>query len=155
ERIGLKQFWERAETVLSVGQLRVPDRRREAVALLDVFEARQWQLRVVFVCGLVERLFPLYHREDPILPDQTRLKLGLQTAADRQQEERFLYDLAATRATGQTIFSNARFNEKGEEALPSFFLDHEPPSLGPVRVRPASSREVPARPQAPIQERAQ
>jgi ATP-dependent helicase/DNAse subunit B len=153
--VGLKQFWECAETAIAVTPLRVRDRRRDAVALLDVFEARQWQLRVVFVCGLVERFFPLYHREDPILGDQVRANLGLPTAADRQNEERFLFDLAVSRATDETVLSYARFNEKGDPVLPSFFLDHEPEALPSRRVRPEPSRPVEARPSAIIQGPAQ
>ncbi len=151
-RLGLKEFWQRAETVLAETPLRIPDRRRDAVALLDVFEARQWQLRVVFVCGLAERLFPHYHREDPILGDLARTRLGLSVAKERQAEERFLFDLATSRATQETVLSYARYNEKGDEQLASFFLDHAPPPLSGARMRPAPSREVYAGSTAPIQE---
>ena len=128
--------------MLAETPLRIPDRRRDAVALLDVFEARQWQLRVVFVCGLAERLFPHYHREDPILGDRARARLGLSIAKERQEEERFLFDLAASRATEETVLSYARYNEKGDEQLASFFLDQAPPALSGARMRPAPSREV-------------
>ncbi len=151
-RIALKEFWQRAETVLAETPLRIPDRRRDAVALLDVFEARQWQLRVVFVCGLAERLFPHYHREDPILGDRARTRLGLSVAKERQAEERFLFDLATSRATQETVLSYARYNEKGDEQLASFFLDHAPAPLSGARMRPAPSREVYSGSPAPIQE---
>ena len=150
DRLSLKEFWQRAETVLAETPLRVPDRRRDAVALLDVFEARQWQLRVVFLCGLAERIFPHYHREDPILGDRARARMGLPTAQERQREERFLFDLASSRATEETVLSYARFNEKGDDVLGSFFLDHAPPTLSGARMRPEPSREVPARSPAPI-----
>src|SRR5205085_4096689 len=94
-RCALAEFWKQVETALSLEQLRVPDARRNVVHVMDAYEARQWELPVVFVCGLIERHFPQYHREDPIL--------GLVSAADRQLEERFLYDLATTRATEQTV----------------------------------------------------
>jgi ATP-dependent helicase/DNAse subunit B len=152
DRLGLKQFWQRAETVLAETPLRIPDRRRDAVALLDVFEARQWQLRVVFVCGLAERLFPHYHREDPVLGDRARSRLGLSIAKDRQIEERFLFNLATSRATEETVLSYARYNEKGDEQLASFFLEQAPPALPGARMRPAPSREVYTGPPAPIQE---
>ena len=150
-RLGLKQFWQRSETVLAEMPLRIPDRRRDAVALLDVFEARQWQLRVVFVCGLAEKLFPRYHREDPILGDRARARLGLSIASDRQGEERFLFDLAKSRATEETVLSYARYNEKGDEQLASFFLDHGPAALSGERMRPEPRREVFPQPPAPIQ----
>ena len=151
-RIQLKEFWQKADTVLSIAQVRVRDRRRNAVALLDVFEARQWQLRVAFVPGMMERLFPHYHREDPILGDVARDRLGLSTAAKRQQEERFLFNVATSRATDQIVLSYPRFNEKGDEVLPSFFWDHEPAPLPTQRVRPAPENEVRMAARAPIQD---
>jgi ATP-dependent helicase/DNAse subunit B len=76
----------------------------------------------VFVCGLVERYFPQYHREDPLLSDAARRQAGLKTSEDRQAEEQFLFDLAVTRATDELILSYPRLDDRGEETLPSFFL---------------------------------
>ena len=80
-------------------------------------------LPIVFVCGLVERHFPQYHREDPLLNDAARRRAGLATSFDRQREEKFLFELATTRATEQLILSYPQFNERGDEAIPSFFLE--------------------------------
>jgi ATP-dependent helicase/DNAse subunit B len=102
----LQEFWASVEAALTAEKLRVPDRRRNVVNVLDVYEARQWELPIAFVCGLTERHFPQYHCEH-----------------DRQIEERFLFDLATTRATEQTILSYARFNDKGDPQLRSFFLE--------------------------------
>jgi ATP-dependent helicase/DNAse subunit B len=133
-RCALADFWKQVETALALEQLRVPDPRRNVVHVMDAYEARQWELPVVFVCGLIERHFPQYHREDPILGDSGRRRAGLDTAADRQLEERFLFELAITRATQQTILSYPRFDEKGEETLPSFFIEGEfAPVLSSVR----------------------
>ena len=124
-RCALAVFWKQVETALALEPLRVPDARRNVVHVMDVYEARQWELPVVFVCGLIERHFPQYHREDPILGDAARFRAGLDTAADRQTEERFLFELATSRATEETILSYPRFDEQGEDTLPSFFLDGE------------------------------
>lgn len=132
-RCALAVFWKQVETALALEQLRVPDARRNVVHVMDAYEARQWELPIVFVCGLIERHFPQYHREDPILGDAARHRAGLDTAADRQAEERFLFELATSRATEETILSYPRFNEQGEDTLPSFFLDGE---LGAVAGRP-------------------
>jgi RecB family exonuclease len=133
-RCALAEFWKQVETALALEQLRVPDARRNVVHVMDAYEARQWEMPVVFVCGLIERHFPQYHREDPILADAGRRRAGLDTAADRQLEERFLFELAVTRATQQTVLSYPRFDEKGEETLPSFFIDGEfAPVLSSVR----------------------
>lgn len=120
--IRLAEFWRPLEDVLADTPLRAADSRRNVVHVLDVYEARQWELPVVFVCGLLERQFPQYHTQDPILGDTARRKLGLRTSDDRQREERFLFDLAATRSTERLVLSYPRFDEKGEEQIPSFFL---------------------------------
>ena len=124
-RCALAVFWKQVETALALEPLRVPDARRNVVHVMDAYEARQWELPIVFVCGLIERHFPQYHREDPILGDAARHRAGLDTAADRQAEERFLFELATSRATEETILSYPRFDEQGEDTLPSFFLDGE------------------------------
>ena len=153
-RIALETFWRQAALALALEPLRVPDRRHNVVHVMDVFEARQWELPVVFVCGLVERHFPQYHREDPIFNDAARRRAGLPTSADRQDDERFLFEFAKTRATAEVVLSYARFNDKGEEALPSFFLHgmEAAPCETRVRPRPLFTLE-PARP-APIQDAA-
>jgi ATP-dependent helicase/DNAse subunit B len=124
--------------------LRVPDRRRNVVNVLDVYEARQWELPIAFVCGLNERHFPQYHRDNPLLPDAARTR-------DRQQEEHFFFDLATTRATEEIILSYARFNDKGDPQLRSFFLKEEGSPASTIRILPRTriSRELPA-PRPPI-----
>jgi len=144
ETLKLSEFWRYVETALSLESLRVDDRRRNVIHIMDVYEARQWQLPVIFVCGLLERVFPQYHRQDPLLPDSLRASLGLPTAALRQQEERFLFEIATTRATEETVLSYSRFNEKGEETIPSLFLEGAPAIACDRPVRPAPSRSAPA-----------
>jgi RecB family exonuclease len=157
--IPLDAFWPQVETALAVETLRLTDRRRDVVHVMDVYEARQWELPVVFVCGLLERVFPKYHGENPILGDADRRRLGLPASADAQAEERFLFNLAVTRATEQVVLSYARFDEKGEETLPSFFLaeyEHAGREARAIktRVRPRPAREVPKPPPGPIQDMA-
>ena len=127
-QLSLSEFLHQIETAAALEQLRVVDRRREVVHIMDVFEARQWELPVVFVCGMVEYQFPRYHAENPLLGDAARRRLGLRTRDAAEKEERFLFDLAVSRATHRTVLSYARFNEKGDSQIPSFFL----PPLGEV-----------------------
>ena len=148
----LEDFWRRVETALAVETLQVDDRRRDVVHIMDVYEARQWELPVVFVCGLLERVFPKYHGENPVLGDAARRRLGLPTSEDAQAEEKFLFDLAATRATEQVVLSYPRFDEKGEETLPSFFLKGEKGGAVATRVRPKPKREVQSPPPGPIED---
>ncbi|HSB16218.1 MAG TPA: PD-(D/E)XK nuclease family protein [Bryobacteraceae bacterium] len=126
--VAFEPFWHAVNEALSETNVRVPDQRRNVVHVLDVYEARQWELPVVFVCGLLERQFPLYHPQDPVLPDNVRSVLRqegvtLRTAAERDREERFLFDLAVSRATSTLVLSYPQFNESGDANLRSFFLD--------------------------------
>ena len=128
-RLSLAKFWPHAEASLEIEKLRVPDHRRNVVHVLDVYEARQWELSVAFIPGLTERHFPQYHRENPLLPDPARTR-------DRQQEEQFLFHFATTRATQETVLSYPRFNSKGDATLRSFFLPEEAPRSSATRILP-------------------
>jgi ATP-dependent helicase/DNAse subunit B len=152
--ISLGSFCNLAGLALALNPLRVPDRRRDVIHIMDVFEARQWELPVVFVCGLTERHFPQYHREDPLLGDAARRRAGLETVAMRQAEERSLFDFAISRATDCAVLSYPRFDQKGEETLRSFFLPQtqDAPDGTPVHaaIRPRPARVTPATAPAPI-----
>ena len=148
----LAEFLKPLETALALEVLRVADRRREVVHVMDVYEARQWELPLVFVCGLLERVFPQYHGEDALVGDAERRRLGMVTAAERQDQERLLFDLAVTRATAETVLSYSRFNEKGEGTLRSFFLGDERAQACEGQARPAASRAVPLAALAPIED---
>ena len=147
------EFWKQLQFLLQEETLRVPDRRRDCIHVMDVYEARQWALPVVFVCGLLEKEFPRYHQQDPLLPDALRLQLQdrgirLRTSSDHQVEENFLFDLAATRATSRLFLSYPRYNSKGGENLRSFLLDafiqHHQPPVEPVTGARPEPRNRPA-----------
>jgi ATP-dependent helicase/DNAse subunit B len=107
---------------------------------------------VVFVCGLLERVFPQYHGEDPLLGDAARRRLGMETSAERQAEEKLLFDLALTRTTERTVLSYSRFNEKGDATLRSLFLGDEHAEECRRRVRPRESRAVAEPANGPIED---
>jgi ATP-dependent helicase/DNAse subunit B len=125
--VPLAEFWSAFEAELEEAELRVPDHRRDVVHVLDAFEARQWRLPVIFVCGLYERHFPHYSWQDPILNDAARLALTQQgyplpTSADRQSDEIFLFDLLARVAMERLVGSLPKLDASGNERLPSFFV---------------------------------
>ncbi len=140
-------FRDALDAALASAELRVVDRRHDVVHIIDAVEARQWRLKVMFVCGLLEDQFPKHHTEDPILPDDTRRKLqrlgiAMRTSVERQEEEQVLFDLAITRATARLYLSYPLLNAKGEPNLPSLLLDRAQPfdREEPVLVKPRSSR---------------
>jgi ATP-dependent helicase/DNAse subunit B len=126
--VALSEFWRAAKSVLGLTPLRVEDGRRNVVHVLDAHEARQWRLPVVFVCGLVEKQFPKFHTQDPFFPEAARAQLKqagvrLRSAADFEAEERFLFDSAVTRATELLTLSYAQSDGRGQQNLPSLYLD--------------------------------
>ncbi|MBI3694079.1 MAG: PD-(D/E)XK nuclease family protein [Acidobacteria bacterium] len=144
---GLGEYLEALEAVLRLTPLHAGDRRRNVVQALTVYEARQWELPVVFVCGLVEKQFPRHHPQNLFFPDAERRRLAgqgwrLLTSADRDREERFLFEIAVTRATEQLYLSFPAQDEAGGEAQESFFL-------APWRDRANPSRRVRVREQKP------
>jgi ATP-dependent helicase/DNAse subunit B len=156
EALPLAEFWRAAKSVLRLTPLRVEDNRRNVVHVLDAHEARQWRLPVVFVCGLVEKQFPRSHNQDPFFSEAARLHLQqagirLRTAADFEIEERFLFDWAVTRATESLTLSYPRTDARGQQNLPSLYLDGQtaicarpvaPPAAGEVAAPAATPSAI-------------
>ena len=154
EPLFLEGFWREAQAAIQDAALRLPDNRRDAVHLLDVYEARQWELPVVFLCGLLEGDFPRAASPDPVLSEETRHRLrhnGIPVSArtDRELEEAFLFDFALTRATRELVLSYPTRDDKGQPTLRTFALDHlgiEPSPARSIRVRPAQPVQPAPRP---------
>ena len=138
----LEKFWQTMKAVLRLTPLRIVDQRRDVVHVLSAYEARQWELPVVFVCGLVEGQFPRYHAPDPFLSESARRRLKeggtrIRTAEDIDREEHFLFESALSRATSSLVLSYPKNDSRGEQNLPSLSLDPPEPVTGshPVRVQ--------------------
>ncbi|GIU79909.1 MAG: hypothetical protein KatS3mg005_3147 [Bryobacteraceae bacterium] len=128
EPVSFGDFWSALKDALEESRVYPEELRRDVVHVLDVEEARQWELPVVFVCGLLEGEFPRRSSPDPVLPDEIRLALRqngfpVRSRADYELLERFHFDIARSRATEQLILSWPERNEKGEANLRSFLLD--------------------------------
>jgi ATP-dependent helicase/DNAse subunit B len=147
----LDTFWRAVKAILRLKPLRFEDERRNVVHVLSAHEARQWVLPVVFVCGLVERLFPKVHRQDLFFPDGARTRLSaagirVRTAAEMEHEERYLFDSALTRATMLVTLSYPESDARGERNLRSAYLEDcaiEERKSRPVRPRPRGSWSAP------------
>ncbi len=151
DRASLPQYLDAFESVLQNTMLRTADQRRNVVNVLSIHEARQWELPVVFVPGLAEGLFPRRYSQNLFVPDSDRHRLRrhglhLRTTKDQDEEERFLFRIATTRATEKLILSYSRFDEQGRQQLRSFFL--EQPKEEDIPAKPVRLRE----PSAPFRE---
>jgi len=145
-------FWRCLKDALEEARVFPRDPRRDVVHILDVQEARQWELPVVFVCGLLEGEFPRRSSPDPVLQEEIRLALRQQgfpvrVRADREEEERFHFEIARTRATQRLVLSWPERNEKGEANLRSFLLD----TFDLERAPKAPARRFLLRPSRPAQ----
>jgi len=121
-----------------------PDRRLDAVSILDAEEARHWEAPVVFVAGLVDKAFPLLPREDVFVRDDDRLALrermygdaadpaagAWRTAREAEDGERRLFLWAVTRATERVYLARHVLDEGGRAAAPSPFLREADAALG-------------------------
>jgi ATP-dependent helicase/DNAse subunit B len=142
----LEEFWRPVKAILRLKPLRLADGRRNVVHVLSAPEARQWELPVVFVCGMTEKGFPKFHPQDPFFPDAARCRLNdagirVRTAAEFGREERALFESAVSRGSIEVTLSYPEFDARGERNLPSIFL--EDLALAPEearRVRPGPRR---------------
>lgn len=144
--LALEEFWPAVKAMLRLTPLRLSDQRRNVVHVLSAYEARQWELPVVFVCGLVEGQFPRYHAPDPFLPEHVRRRLQerglrIRTVEDLENEERFLFDSALNRATASVVMSYPKTDVRGDLNLRSLFLD---PAQRPTVSRAVRVRIAPA-----------
>ena len=127
-QLPLEAFWSAVKSALRLKPLRLEDGRRNVVHVLSAPEAREWELPVVFVCGMTEKQFPQFHRQDLFFPDDARRRLQaggirVRTAAEFEREERLLFESALSRATMLVTLSYPECDARGESTLPSLFLE--------------------------------
>lgn len=105
------------------------ERDKNRVQVYDISLARQKEYKVVFVAGLLEKVFPMQVREDPLLSDWERKLMNggmehpLAECLPRQNIERFFFYVAVTRAKEKLYLSCPRLDFEGKESLPSFYLE--------------------------------
>jgi PD-(D/E)XK nuclease superfamily len=126
-----------------------------AVSALPVPEARGLDFDLVFVIGLNDGVFPIYHREDPLLPDGTKLALNrplggvlrrrfgqdapsrpghiLRTCYDRNGEDFLLFHLALSMPSRRAVLSYAGADTAGNPMVRSPFVDEILRMLGDPR----------------------
>ncbi|MCS7042511.1 MAG: PD-(D/E)XK nuclease family protein [Bryobacteraceae bacterium] len=153
----LPGFWQHLEAALQEARIYAEEIRRDAVHLLDVEESRQWELPVVFVCGLLEGEFPRRVQPDPLLPEGVRTALAAQgvdirTRASLEAEERFLFEVARTRASSRLFLCWPDRNDNGDAQLRAFVLDQVQTEGAPkavarrLAIRPSRVPQAPPRP---------
>jgi ATP-dependent helicase/DNAse subunit B len=104
-----------------------------AVAVLDPLALAAGEsargVRVLFVCGLQEGIFPAPVRAQPFLAEEERRRLAmvsglrLTPAEDGLASERFLFYAAASRPRELLVLSWHVADDEGRPAVPSLFVD--------------------------------
>ena len=142
-------FVDSLEEVLHASNIALPDNRYEVVHVLPIHEARQWNLPVVFVCGLVEGWFPTRATQNIFFDDELRLQLqargiALRTGLDHTENERYFYRVATTRAYERTVLSHPKYDASGKQLLKSSYLGDEsvPKQVPFVCIGDQSSSEI-------------
>jgi len=101
-----------------------PRSRYGGVYVGSAESARGLVFEVVAIPGLAEKLFPREIREDPLLLDEVRGRLGpdLETNAERVSHERLALRLGVGAARRRVVLSYPRLDlEKGRGRVPSFY----------------------------------
>ena len=155
EEITFADYVQGLDLVLSKTPLPEIDGRRNVVHVLTVYEARQWELPVVFVCGLVEKQFPRHYSQNLFFPDADRRRMrssgiALRTVDDREEEEQLLFRVATTRATDFLFLTYPESNEADPVNVRSFLI--EPPKEDDVVAPEVRVNQRPAAFDEPHQE---
>ncbi|HYA15962.1 MAG TPA: PD-(D/E)XK nuclease family protein [Bryobacteraceae bacterium] len=132
--IRLEDYWRIAAAAIETAVFQIPDDRAEAVHVMSVYEARQWDVSVLFLCGLLDRDFPKRWPPNLLFPD-----LIQSTEAD----ERALFDALVTRASDTLVLSYPTHDTSGKGVARSRFLDNFPDPVPALRAKPETAPAPP------------
>jgi len=98
--------------------------QRSGVNLLSINAARGLRFPLVIIPGLEEGRFPARLRQDPLLLDAERIRIGsLPLKLRRSEEEELLFDMTARSAEKRLVLIASRLDESSDrECLPSRYF---------------------------------
>jgi ATP-dependent helicase/DNAse subunit B len=126
DRISLEDFWSVAGAAVEDASVTTPDDRADIVHVMNVLEARQWNLASLFVCGFTDLDYPRKHARHLLFSASDTDKLAregirIRTADDQDADEQRLIESLATRATGTLVFTFPEHDSAGRGIIPSRF----------------------------------
>jgi ATP-dependent helicase/DNAse subunit B len=119
--VSLEEFHRVVRDALDSTGMQIPDDRQNAVHVMSAFEARQWRVQALFVCGMTARDYPRATPPDLLLPDADKAalrKAGI-PLSEEQQDESQLFSLLRTRATEKLILSVSKRDQAGKTIVAS------------------------------------
>jgi len=150
--VSLDEFAALTEAVFAETTIENRNRSEQGVEVLSLVDARGLDFDLVFVIGLNDGTFPLYHRDDPLIPDDLKLALNrplatalrrrfgatapnalgriLRTRYDRNAEDWFLFFLALSMPEQEVVLSYSAADENGNPLLRSPFVEEVLKLLG-------------------------
>lgn len=101
---------------------------KNRVQVYDVIMALPKEYKVVFVAGLVEKVFPQSISEDPLFKDRERRVMNgknpaLEERAWRATGERYFFYMALMRSREKVYLTYPLYGVDGRPSLPSFFVE--------------------------------
>jgi ATP-dependent helicase/DNAse subunit B len=135
----LADFVALVERELRALRFRVRDRRSDTVNIMNAYEARQWEMRAVFVIGMVEGEFPRPPRPALFLKDAERKATALPTVVGEMREQQNLYDVAVTRARERLTITWPRADGRGSDLIASRFVAGLPFETPMIAISPRTS----------------
>ena len=145
--VTLEQFHSIAAGALESAGMQIPDNRHNAIHVMSAFEARQWQVRTLFVCGMTARDYPRATAYNLLFPDAEidRLRksgIPLRTAAEDDRDEEMLFDSLKTRASDNLILSVSTHDSGGRTVVPSARFIDQPARETAIICAPKSAADV-------------
>jgi ATP-dependent helicase/DNAse subunit B len=102
------------------------------VRIVSPYRARAARCRHLFVCAMQEGGFPGRGLQDPLLGEESRKRLGIESLRRREQEseERYLFHVCVSRPTETLTLSWRSCDDEGHPAARSPFVDEVVDLLG-------------------------
>ena len=127
---GYQDFFAYFEELIRLSETDAPSSRLETVTVAPAESLGAREYPVVFVLGMLEKVFPRAPREDAFLRDWERKKLNVSLdgcldyrLAGAAERERFLFYRAASAAQERLYLCYPLTDTEAKDSLPSFYID--------------------------------
>ncbi|MCU1328466.1 MAG: ATP-dependent nuclease subunit B-like protein [Bryobacterales bacterium] len=125
--LSLAEYWAVARMAVRESSYRVPDDRRDVVHVLSSYEARQWDVTALFVCGATNRDYPRRSSQNLLFPDAEidalrKSGIPLRRSSDVELEEDDLWRELRCRARSELIVTWPRHDAGGRSVEASRYL---------------------------------
>ncbi|MEP6714955.1 MAG: PD-(D/E)XK nuclease family protein [Terriglobia bacterium] len=110
EPMELADFWPAAAEAIETASLPIADERRNVVHVINAFEARQWDVTALFVCGMTDRDYPRKNPQNLLFSDAEieplrKAGIPLRRASDLDGEEQGLFESLKNRAVKAVVLT--------------------------------------------------